>query len=88
MAIQSVELDPNAQAYTDDEIVEKVNSAAEKILATALEEGAAKANLDAMDALDRGYVQVVADVGDFIITAVKRKNNGKIEFFYDDVPVE
>jgi len=87
MAIQSVELDPNAQAYTDDEIVAKVNAATDKILAEALEDGAAKENLDAMGATERGYVQVTADVGDFIITAVKRKNNGKIEFFYDDVPV-
>jgi len=31
MAIQSMQLDPNAQAYTDDEIVGKVNSAAANI---------------------------------------------------------
>jgi len=31
MAIQEMELDPNAQAYTDDEIVGKVNTATDKI---------------------------------------------------------
>ncbi|GAI75597.1 unnamed protein product [marine sediment metagenome] len=31
MAIQSFQLDPNAQAYTDDEIVGKVNTATDKI---------------------------------------------------------
>lgn len=31
MAIQSMQLDPNAQAYTDDEIVGKVNSATANI---------------------------------------------------------
>ncbi len=31
MAIQSFQLDPNAQAYTDDEIVGKVNAASTQI---------------------------------------------------------
>ncbi len=31
MAIQSFQLDPNAQAYTDDQIVGKVNTAAAQI---------------------------------------------------------
>lgn len=31
MAIQSFQLDPNAQAYTDDQIVGKVNNAAAQI---------------------------------------------------------
>jgi hypothetical protein len=31
MAIQSFELDPNAAAYTDDEIVDKINSATSAI---------------------------------------------------------
>lgn len=31
MAIQSFQLDPNAQAYTDDQIVGKVNTAATQI---------------------------------------------------------
>ena len=31
MAIQSFQLDPNAQAYTDNEIVDKVNAASNQI---------------------------------------------------------
>lgn len=39
MAIQSMQLDPNAAAYTDDEIVGKVNAAAVKVDADQLEDG-------------------------------------------------
>jgi len=39
MAIQSMQLDPNAAAYTDDEIVGKVNSATAKVSADKLEDG-------------------------------------------------
>jgi hypothetical protein len=87
MAIQTTELDPTAQAYTDDEIVSKVNAATIKVDAVALEAGAARINLDAMADTERGYVKVVEDIGDFVITGVKRKSNGKIVFFWDDQPV-
>jgi len=39
MAIQSMQLDPNAAAYTDDEIVGKVNAAAVKVDADQVEDG-------------------------------------------------
>lgn len=39
MAIQTMLLDPNAQAYTDDEIVAKVNNATDKVSADQLEDG-------------------------------------------------
>ena len=39
MTIQSFQLDPNAQSYTDDEIVGKVNNATDKIDADQLEDG-------------------------------------------------
>jgi hypothetical protein len=39
MAIQSFQLDPNAQSYTDDEIVAKVNAATAKVDADQLDDG-------------------------------------------------
>ena len=39
MAIQSMQLDPNAASYTDDEIVGKVNAATAKVDADQLEDG-------------------------------------------------
>jgi phage repressor protein C with HTH and peptisase S24 domain len=39
MAIQSFQLDPNAQSYTDDEIVAKVNAATAKVDADQLQDG-------------------------------------------------
>jgi len=39
MAIQSMQLDPNAAAYSDDEIVGKVNAAVAKVDADQLEDG-------------------------------------------------
>ena len=39
MAIQSMQLDPNAQSYTDDEIVGKVNAATAKVDADQLQDG-------------------------------------------------
>lgn len=47
MAIQSVQLDPDAQAYTDDEIVGKVNAAAAKVSrANAVEPAALEESVD------------------------------------------
>jgi len=39
MAIQSMQLDPNAASYSDDEIVGKVNAATAKVDADQLEDG-------------------------------------------------
>jgi len=42
MAIQSFQLDPNAQSYTDDQIVGKINSATANITRSGCVEGAAQ----------------------------------------------
>ena len=42
MAIQTMELDPNAQSYTDDEIVGKVNTAAANITRAGSVDAAAR----------------------------------------------
>jgi hypothetical protein len=39
MAIQSMQLDPNAQAYTDDQIVGKVNAATALVNADQIQDG-------------------------------------------------
>ena len=49
MAIQSFQLDPNAQSYTDDEIVGKVNSATANITRAGCIEGTAASALDTDD---------------------------------------
>lgn len=50
MAIQSFQLDPNAQSYTDDEIVGKVNAATANITRADSVDGAAlNADLDDID---------------------------------------
>lgn len=49
MAIQSMQLDPNAASYTDDEIVGKVNSAAANITRAGAIEGTAASALDSDD---------------------------------------
>lgn len=49
MAIQTMELDPNAQSYTDDEIVGKVNTATANITRAGAIEGTAASALDTDD---------------------------------------
>lgn len=49
MAIQSFQLDPNSQSYTDDEIVGKVNSATANITRAGCIEGTAASALDTDD---------------------------------------
>lgn len=49
MAIQSMQLDPNAASYTDDEIVGKVNSATANITRAGSIEGTAASALDSDD---------------------------------------
>lgn len=49
MAIQSFQLDPNAQSYTDDEIVGKVNAATANITRAGSIEGTAASVLDSDD---------------------------------------
>lgn len=49
MAIQEMELDPNAQTYTDDQIVGKVNAATVNITRAGSIEGTAASALDTDD---------------------------------------
>jgi len=49
MAIQSFQLDPNAQSYTDDEIVGKINNASVAISRAASIDGAALSAVDSDD---------------------------------------
>ena len=93
MTLASMQLDPNAQAYTDDQIVGKVNAAtdnitrASSVTSAALADGSAKANLDAMADVDRAYVKTDPVTGEYKVTAVQRAANGKLEVDYDDTPI-
>lgn len=105
MVIQKITLDPNAQPYTDDQIVAKVNSASTQITragsvaaaarplsdsevtSAKLDSGVAKANLDAMTDLTRGYVKTDPTTGQFKVMSVQRKADGLLEMGYDDQAV-
>lgn len=49
MAIQSMQLDPNAQTYSDDDIVSKINSASTAISRAAAIDGASLSAVDSDD---------------------------------------
>ncbi len=95
MVIQTLELDPNAQAYTDDEIATKANAAAVKIGNIAdqsvgdaqLTDSAAKDNLDALTDETRGYIQTNPQTGEFPIVSQQRTAAGKVQTKFDDVPI-
>lgn len=95
MAITLMILDPDAVAYTDDEIVAKINSAAAPITradsvspeARPLTAGEAASNLDNMDELVRGYVKTNPATGEFPVISVQRDAAGKLCISYDDVSV-
>ena len=139
MAIVSMQLDPNAASYTDDQIVGKVNTATTQITrassiaaaarpiatgevgATQIATGAiktkltgeadgsklttaelaaaagvtnaqvatgqAKANLDAMTDITRGYVKTNPTTGEFKVVAIHRQADGKLDVEYDNVAV-
>jgi hypothetical protein len=132
-------LDPNAVAYTDDQIVAKVNSAttsitraasvsaaarpiadgevaAAKLAAGAIKTkltaetdgdkltttelaaaagvtnaqvatGQAKANLDAMTDVARGYIKTGPTTGEFKVVSIQRDAAGKLDIDYDNVAV-
>lgn len=74
MAIQSMTLDPNAVAYTDDEIVGKVNTATAAITREA--------------ALDQDSLKIVKTnpvTGEFLVKNIHRTSDGKLDVEYDDV---
>jgi hypothetical protein len=73
MAIQSFVLDPNAQAYTNDEIVAKVNAATSKVTADAIEDGTTNHVFTATDDTKLTGIEnnATADqTGDEMVTAI------------------
>ena len=63
MAIQSFQLDPNAQAYTDDEIVGKVNAASASITRSGCLDGATLSGCDADDLAEGASNKFAAESG-------------------------
>jgi len=76
MAIQSMSLDPNAAAYTDDEIVGKINSAT-----------AAITRESALSQDDLNIVKTAPAAGEFSVKNIHRDASGKLDVEYDDVAV-
>jgi len=74
MAIVSFQLDPNAQAYTDNEIVDKINSASNAIT----REGALSQD-------DLNIVKSAPSAGEFYVKNIQRDSTGKLDVDYDDV---
>lgn len=74
MAIVSFQLDPNAQSYTDDEIVGKINSAS----AAITREGALSQD-------DLNIVKSSPEAGEFYVKNIQRDSSGKLDVDYDDV---
>lgn len=73
MAIQSMQLDPNAAAYTDDEIVNKVNASAVKVDADQVEDGTTNKVFTGTEQTKLGTIEDSATAdqdGDEIITAI------------------
>jgi len=75
MALQTMELDPNAQAYTDNEIVDKINSATNAITRDG-----------SLDQDSLGLVLTAPGSGDYFIKFIQRGVDGKLQVVYDDVP--
>ena len=76
MAIQSMQLDPNAQAYTDDEIVGKINSAT-----------AAITRESALSQDDLNIVKTAPTTGEYYVKNIHRDSSGKLDVEYDDIAV-
>jgi len=76
MAIQSMQLDPNAAAYTDDEIVGKINAAT-----------AAITRESALSQDDLNIVKTAPAAGEFAVKNIHRDSTGKLDIEYDDVAV-
>jgi hypothetical protein len=77
MAIQSFQLDPNAQSYTDDEIVGKVNAASANITRSGCLDGATLSGCDADDLAEGATNKWAAEsgatcdqTGDEMVTAI------------------
>ena len=57
-----------------------------EVIASKVADGVAKANLDAMDALERGYIITNPISGQYKVTAVQVTANNKVAVDKDDVP--
>jgi hypothetical protein len=55
------------------------------ITSALLAAGVAKANLDAMAATARGYIQTSPTTGQYKVVAVQRDSAGKLQVTFDDV---
>jgi hypothetical protein len=74
MAIQSMQLDPNAASYTDDEIVGKINTASAAITREA-----------ALDQDSLKIVKTAPAAGEFLVKNIHRDAAGKLDVEYDDI---
>lgn len=88
MAIQSMQLDPNAQSYTDDEIVGKVNSATAAISRSDAIDGAALGDCDLDDVADgttnKGYTGTEqTKLGTIEDSATADQTGGEIKTAYE-----
>ena len=78
MAIQSFQLDPNAQSYTDDEIVGKVNSASATITRSGAIDGAALSGVDTDDISEGStnkYDTGAPPTNNEVVTAINNATN-------------
>ncbi|MBA7638349.1 hypothetical protein ES703_46004 [subsurface metagenome] len=57
-----------------------------EITAPKVADGVAKANLDAMAELERGYINTNPQTGEYKVTAVQVATNGKLAVDKDSVP--
>lgn len=76
MAIVTMELDPDATSYTDDEIIGKINTGADQI--------------DRADAINAEALDIITTnpaVGEFKVKKVQRTSEGKLAVDYDDVAI-
>ena len=76
MAIVSMQLDPNAASYTDDEIIAKINSATDPITRES-----------ALSQDDLMIVKTAPVAGEFAVKDIQRNSAGKLDIKYDDVAV-
>jgi hypothetical protein len=74
MAIQSFQLDPNAEALTDDDIVDKINAGSNAITRE-----------DALSQDDLKLVKTNPVAGEFHVKNIQRDSDGKLDVEYDDV---
>ena len=78
MAIQSMQLDPNAQSYTDDEIVGKVNTATANITRSGCIESTAASALDTDDISEgttNKYDTGAPPTDNEVVTAINNASN-------------